>query len=98
MSQEPATPAMFTQVKGFTEIHILLLLGDTNEYTLIIDNVLKLFIIILSKSVCPPGWKEFKGHCYGFVPKFMSFPKAKNFCVKRKVSFLLYYKTFFGHL
>ena len=56
MSQEPATPAMLIQVKGFTEIHILLLLGDTNEYTLIIDNVLSLYNYSIQISL--PPWLE----------------------------------------
>ena len=108
MSPEPATPAMLTQVKGFTEIHILLLLGAfwqkkiwkqfgtalagkgiyyySNPRTNT-NIVFKLFISF--KSVCPSGWKEFRDNCYGFVPRYMSFTKAKQFCVARKVQIVL---------
>ena len=41
------------------------------------------------KSVCPSGWKEFRDNCYGFVPRYMSFTKAKQFCVARKVKIVL---------
>ena len=49
--------------------------------------VFKLFISF--KSVCPSGWKEFRDNCYGFAPRYMSFTKAKQFCVARKVKILL---------
>ena len=36
-------------------------------------------------SVCPSGWKEFSGNCYGFVPGFQSWHEANQFCGDRKV-------------
>ena len=42
-----------------------------------------------SQSVCPSGWKEFRGNCYGFVPGFQSWQEANKFCADRKV--FLYY-------
>ena len=46
-------------------------------------------LFISFKSVCPSGWKEFRDNCYGFAPRYMSFTKAKQFCVARKVNILL---------
>ena len=69
-------------------LHILILLAGgfygVNKPNAFCDKII-LNLFFLSKLVCPPGWKEFKGNCYGFVPKFMSLQKAKKFCVERKV-------------
>ena len=45
--------------------------------------------LLSSKLVCPSGWKEFKDNCYGFAPRYMSFTKAKQFCVAKKVKIVL---------
>ena len=47
-------------------------------------------LFISFKSVCPSGWKEFRDNCYGFAPRYMSFPKAKKMCVVRKVLSIYY--------
>ena len=42
--------------------------------------------LLSSKLVCPSGWKEYDGNCFGFVPAFMSLENAKKFCMDREVS------------
>ena len=38
-----------------------------------------------SQSVCPSGWKEWRGNCYGFVPGLQSLAQARQFCEDREV-------------
>ena len=47
------------------------------------------------QSVCPSGWKEWRGSCYGYVPGLQSLAEARQFCEDREVSHIKYFK-FFG--
>ena len=77
--------------ESFTEIHILLLLSVFCKRK--IGNFFYSFgrkkSLKYLYTVCPSGWKEFRDNCYGFVPRYMSFTKAKQFCVARKVKIVL---------
>ena len=91
MSPELATPAMLTQVK------VLQKYTSYFYWVLFVKEKLGIFFYSFGRkkslkylyTVCPSGWKEFRDNCYGFVPRYMSFTKAKQFCVARKVKIVL---------